>query len=333
MGDPLRIGMLGCAAIAESAMFGAIAQGAPITVTAVAARNTERARDYAHRWNIPAAYPGYEALLAEAQVDAIYVPLPNALHHHWVLAALEAGHHVLCEKPIAVNAAQAAEMVAAAEERGLLLVEAFHWRAHPVAERIAALASRLGPIQTIECWFELPGGAIPADDIRMTWALGGGNLLDMGGYCVNLVRLIGGDDVSVTAAQARMLGAVEGAFSAQLRLPGGGTANIRASMDVPGIALSSGALIHGSKGSLMVENPFLPGFASGPEWLSRITFKTGDETFIEEIADRSSYFHQATAFEQRVRSGNFVPSPARDGIANMRVMDAVRNAAGLPPIE
>jgi predicted dehydrogenase len=326
---PLRIGMLGCAEIAESAMFKAIEQGAPITVAAVAARDPARADAYASQWGVPKVYMSYEALLAEAAVDAIYVPLPNALHCRWVLAALAAGRHVLCEKPIAIDASQAEEMVAAAEERGLLLVEAFHWRSHPVATRLAALASELGAIEHLECWFELPGGLVPVGDIRMMRATGGGSLLDMGGYCVNFMRMVVGDDVSVVSAEARMLGEVDGAISAEILLPGGGSASLRTSMDRPGGALSSGARIRGSNGSLSVENPFLPSLSTDPAWKSRITVEASGATTIEEISERSSYYHQAVAFERRVRLGDYAPCPARDGIANMRVLDAIREAAGL----
>jgi predicted dehydrogenase len=325
---PLRIGMLGCAATAESAMFNAIAQGAPITVAAVAARDPARAQDYALQRNIPAVFASYEALLAEADIDAIYVPLPNALHHRWVLAALAAGHHVLCEKPIAIDAARATEMVCAAEERGLLLVEAFHWRAHPLAQRIAQLARRLGPIEHLECWFNIQAGLLPADDIRMTRATGGGNLLDMGCYCVNFLRMIAGDEVTVTSAEARTLGEVDGAICAQFQLPGGGSAILRTSMDQPE-AMSSGAHIRGRDGSLSVENPFLPSLTSDPMWKSRITLETPGETTTEYAEEHSSYYHQAVAFERLVRSGDFLPSPARDGIANMAVLDAIREAAGL----
>lgn len=326
-GDKVRIGMLGCAITAERTMFLPMQEGAAITVAAVAARDPARAADYTRENGIPAVFPSYEALLAEADVDAVYVPLPNALHHRWVLAALEAGRHVLCEKPLAVDARQAAEMVAMAEERGLLLVEAFHWRHHPLALRLAELVGggAIGPIETIDCWFEIGEGNLLPDDIRLSPELGGGSLLDEGCYCIDLIRFLGGGEPSVVRAEGvRLDEGVDGSMRATLALPGGGAARLRCSMMLPDRELVAGARIVGGRGSIDVDFPFLPSFGG------RIALNLDGETRVETSASRSSWFYQAEAFAALLRqcAAAAVPSPARSGIANMRLLDDIRAAAG-----
>lgn len=315
---PIRIGMLGGAIIAEHAIFNAIGEGAPLNVVAVAARDADRAAGYARQWHIPNVYPSYAALLAEADVDAVYVPLPNELHHRWVIAALEAGHHVLCEKPIAISAREAADMADTAEARGLLLMEAFHWRAHPVARRLAELVGEgaIGEIEHIDCWFDISRHYLLPNDIRLSPEMGGGSLLDEGCYCANLVRLLAGEPTVVSASAKMLPEGVDGAVTAELALPNGGAATIRTDMTLPGETVGCGATIRGTKGVVRVDNPFLPG------WGSRIMI--GDR--VEEMPTTSSYYHQAVAFAKLLREGPHVPSPARDSVANMRVLDAIRAA-------
>ena len=315
--------MLGGAIIAQHAIFNAIAEGAPIAVTSVAARDADRAADYARQWNIPHVYPSYAALLAEAEIDAVYVPLPNALHHRKVLAAIEAGHHVLCEKPIALNAREATDMVEAAEAHGLLLVEAFHWRAHPVAKRLEALVAggAIGAVTHIDCWFDISRSFLLPNDIRLSPELGGGSLLDEGCYCVNLVRLLAGEPTVVSARTKMLAEGVDGAISAELALPGGVTATIRTDMTLAGETVGCGATVTGTGGTIVVVNPFLPG------WGSSIAITDANGTCSEEMPTASSYFYQAEAFADLVRRGPHLPSPARDSIANMRVLDAIREAA------
>ena len=134
---------------------------------------TERAAKFAKEHEIPVVHRSYAELLGDDSLDAIYVPLANSLHAQWTIAALEAGHHVLCEKPFASNAAQAAEMVATAERTGRVLAEAYHWRYHPVADRMLELARAIGPLEELETRFSI---SIPPENIRYDLALAGGLL-------------------------------------------------------------------------------------------------------------------------------------------------------------
>src|SRR5699024_10151800 len=152
------------------------------------------ARRAASELDIPAAHGSYEALLADPDVDAVYIPLPNHLHAPWTLAAIAAGKHVLCEKPMATTSADADRMVAAADAAGVLLMEAFMYRPHPswVAARELVAAGRIGQLVAVQSWFSCfnddPG------NIRNVLAAGGGALYDIGCYCVNLSRMLFGSE-------------------------------------------------------------------------------------------------------------------------------------------
>ena len=138
---PLRFGILGAARIAPMALVRPAREGTGVEVVAVAARDERRARAFARRHRIPRTHGSYAALLADPEVDAVYVPLPNSLHAEWTIRALEAGKHVLCEKPLASNAAEAALVIEAAQRSGRLLIEAFHWRHHPLAARMREIVT------------------------------------------------------------------------------------------------------------------------------------------------------------------------------------------------
>src|ERR1700722_18495813 len=148
----VRIGMLGTARIAERALIEA-ARGVPeVTLAAVAARDSSRAQAYAERNGIPVAYGSYDELLADPGIDAIYNPLPNSLHGPWTLKAIAAGKHVLCEKPFASNAAEAVLVADAAAASGLVVMEAMHYRYHPLVRRLREVLHTLGPVRYVQCW-------------------------------------------------------------------------------------------------------------------------------------------------------------------------------------
>jgi predicted dehydrogenase len=175
-------------------------------VAGIAARDKARAEAFGLRHGIPTAYGSYDELLADPDVDAVYNPLPNSLHGPWTLAAIEAGKHVLCEKPFASNAAQAAQVADAAEASGLVVMEAMHYRYHPLVRRLRELVTggELGPVQHIQAWttfiIEDP------DDIRYDYDLAGGALMDGGCYAIDCLRMLAGADsgaeITVTGALA-----------------------------------------------------------------------------------------------------------------------------------
>ena len=170
--DPLRIGVLGTARISATALLEPAASVPEVTVAAVAARDRSRAVAYAHEFDIPVAYGSYDALLADPGMDAVYNPLPNSLHAPWTLAAIAAGKHVLCEKPFASNADEAARVADAAAASGLVVMEAMHYRYHPLIRRLSSLTASLGPVRPSSAGRAL-SSPIPATSGTTTrWAAG-----------------------------------------------------------------------------------------------------------------------------------------------------------------
>src|SRR5258707_5209481 len=176
---PLRIGILGAARITPMALIRPALAVPEVVVAGVAAREPQRAGDFAIKHHVERAYPSYAAMLAAKDIEAIYNPLPNALHCEWTIRALDAGKHVLCEKPIAANAAEAERMAEAATRNDRVLVEAFHYRYHPLAARMKEIveSGELGALRDIETNFCIP---LPMrGDIRYNYALGGGATMDV----------------------------------------------------------------------------------------------------------------------------------------------------------
>jgi predicted dehydrogenase len=171
-------------------------------VAAVASRTIDQAQAFADELGIPTAYGSYEALLADPQIDAIYIPLPNHLHKPWTVRAAEAGKHILCEKPLALNTEECQEMIAAAKANGVQLMEAFMYRYHPriLAARQLVLEGTIGNLKTIESAFTYRNE--DKTNIRFQPEMGGGALMDVGCYCVNLSRLMAGREP--VAVHARM---------------------------------------------------------------------------------------------------------------------------------
>ena len=189
----VRLGILGAARIPVPAIIDVRHLVPDVEVVAVAARDLGRAASAATAWNVPQAYGSYEELLADADIDAVYIATPSALHRPWTVAALEAGKHVLCEKPFASNGPDARTMVDAAERTGLVLMEALHWRYHPMAAQMRSIldGGTLGRIERVDASFEVSASFIPETDIRYDLALGGGAMMDIGVYPASWVRWIG----------------------------------------------------------------------------------------------------------------------------------------------
>ncbi len=193
MQDQVRWGVIGCARIAKNWVIPAIVQAEGARLWAVASRSAEKARSTAQEFGAEKVYGSYEELLADPQVDAVYNPLPNHLHKDWTIAALRAGKHVLCEKPIALNAAEAREMEAVSQETGCLLVEAFMYRYTPLVQKALEIvrAGRLGELRMLYSTFTF---LMPDDasNFRLQAHAGGGGLYDVGCYAINVQRMLAG---------------------------------------------------------------------------------------------------------------------------------------------
>ncbi len=323
---PVRIGILGCARINKSALLDVRALVPQIEIAAVASRDGARAAAYAAEHAIARSYASYEALLADDTLDAIYNPLPNSLHALWSIRALEAGRAVLCEKPLASNAAEAAAIVAAAERTGSKLVEAFHYRYHPVAEFIVNVVrtGTLGGIRSMDAGLRIPASLLKADNIRFQNELAGGATMDVGAYCINILRLIAGAEPDVESAKPTLFApGIDAAMTARLRFPGGLGASFDCSLQAD--SLGAWLKITGEDGELEATNPFLPHMGHA----ITVRAKGGDTT---ATLDRTpTYVFQARAFADVVRRDTAIRTTGADGVANMRVIDAVYRAAGLQP--
>src|SRR5258707_5144235 len=197
--SPIRIGVLGAAAIVPSALTNPARNVPEVQVTAIAARDPQRADKFARKHHIPRVHKTYTDLLADPDIDAIYNPLPNGLHAEWTIKALRAGKHVLCEKPFASNAKEAMEMASAAKETGKVLSEAFAYRTHPLTTRMKQVVeNELGRIQSIEARFRFL--LTNFSNVRYRYDLAGGALMDAGCYPVSLVRYLMGAEPKVVSA-------------------------------------------------------------------------------------------------------------------------------------
>ena len=327
--DEIRFGILGAARIAPKALVLPAAKLDGVRVTRVAARDPERARAFADEHGLPGTAAGYAELVEADDVDVVYNPLPMSLHATWTIAALRAGKHVLCEKPFASNAAEAAEMVRVADECGLVLGEAFHYRYHPLFARIVdeVRSGRLGTIERVDGRFETPIGGRPGTvaqpDIRWDYATSGGSLMDLGCYPVSWVRHVTGEEPEVIEAEA-LEGPprIDAAIRAELRFPSGATGSVASAMDDRGRALE--LRVVGSAGELVAVNPMAP--QNG----NVLTITTEAGTTRGPVDAGVSYEHMLRAFVDHLVHDAPFPTSGADSIANMAAIDAVYTAAGLP---
>ena len=201
-------------------------------LVAVASRTDERAAEYAREWDIPHAHGSYEALLADPDVDAVYISLPNGPHVEWSIRALEAGKHVLCEKPLTRHPADVERAFDAADRAERLLMEAFMWRHHPQTHRLAELVhgGAIGELRLVRATFSSPIGA---EDVRFDPALAGGALMDVGCYCVSGSRLLAGEPLEVSARQVLSPSGIDVRLAGTLVFPGDVLAQIDCAFDLP----------------------------------------------------------------------------------------------------
>ena len=198
----------------NGAVLGARADDAPFDVVAVGSRDGARAQAYAHEHGIANAHSTYDALLGDDGVDAVYIALPNALHHEWTMRALAAGKHVICEKPYTRYPNQVDEAHDEAERNGLVLTEAHMWRHARQTALLRELLPRVGELRAVQATFT--GALLRADDVRWQRELGGGALLDLGCYCISAARLVTGREPDRVHGEAQPQGEVDGSFAGTL---------------------------------------------------------------------------------------------------------------------
>jgi len=327
MNDELRWGILSTADIGRKKVVPAMQRAARTRIVAVASREPDKAREYAAELSIEKVHGSYEALLADPDIDAVYIPLPNHLHPEWATAAARAKKHVLCEKPLAMTAAQAALMVAVAEQEGVILAEAFMYRLHPSWQKVRELigAGRIGRLSAVQSWFGYYND--DPSNIRNIVEAGGGALYDVGCYCVNLSRMLfDGEPHRVVGSVVRdpELG-VDVLTSGMLEFDQG-TATFMCSTRTES---DQRVHIYGTTGRISIGIPFnIPGDRPAEIYVTsggNPPLAPTTETISFPSAD--PYTVQAECFAAAVLDGTPLPFPASDAVANMRVIDLLFESA------
>lgn len=322
---PLRIGVLGAAAIAPVALVKSARAVERVEVEAVAARDPERARKFTAKYGIERIAPSYNELVDDDEIDAIYNPLPNSLHAQWTTKALEAGKHVLCEKPLTSNAAEAEAVARMADRAGSVLMEAFPYRYHPLMAWALEVVQdgRLGEVQHLEAWMQIP--LLKPGDIRYRPELAGGATMDLGCYSIHQMRSLTGEEPDVVRATARQSRpGIDRWMRAELAFSGGASGRFTVSL-YGAVPLRIGLRVTGSDGELRILNPTMPQF------YSRCSVRDAEGTRRERFPRVATYRYQLEAFADAVLDGAPTLTPPSDSIANMRVIDAVYEAAGMQP--
>jgi predicted dehydrogenase len=319
----LRIGLLGASRIAPLAILEASSSLPGVNVIAVAARDPGAAQSYAVTYGIPESEPTYEALLGRDDLDLVYIALPPAFHERWTLAALAAGKHVLLEKPSALSAVQARNMVEAAQRSGRRLIEAFHYRYHPLFKRVLEIvrSGALGRLITADAVIDVP---VPQrrGEIRWDPDLGGGALMDLGCYPVHWLRTICGEfDVSAVRIALAPTG-VDQSVHADLHFRNGLVGSLICAMAPHDRGRTTTLHLVGRKGELFVRNPIAP--QSGHE----LRWRTDGEWRHETSVLTSSYFHQLVAVDAAIASGEPLPTEGDDIIENLAAIEAIYARGG-----
>jgi len=311
----IKWGVLGVAKIAVEHLIPAILNASNSELVGIASRDVEKAKAAGEKFGCK-AYTGYESLLADEQIEAVYIPLPNEMHMEWTIAAAKAGKHVLCEKPLGLNVAQCEEMIKACKENNVLLMEAFMYRYSEKTKKILEIieSGQLGEIRHISSSFRFmltdPGN-------NRFYPRGGGSFYDVGCYPINFInRITGTDPVEAFAVRTDQYG-VDVSFAAVLKYEGGLTATIHSGFNSKRFLLTE---ISGTKGVLMVTNPFL----DGTKDVVLIT-EEGEQVFYTKESNR--YTKQVEGFADAILVGKELLMPLEDTLRNMKLIDRLYDIA------
>lgn len=323
---PLRWGILGASRFARLTSVPGMTKSPACQIVALASRTLEKARAAADELGIGRAHGSYEALLADPEVEAIYIPLPNHLHAQWSERAARAGKHVLCEKPMALTAAEAEPLLHVARETGKFIVEAFMIRHHPqwrlARERVQS--GSIGELRAIQCAFSYHN--VDPANIRNQRDIGGGALYDIGCYAINLSRYLFGSEPSraVAVCERDPTSGVDRLTSGILDFGTGQVTFTVATQQVPFQRVQ----IFGTRARIEMEIPF----NAAPDHISRVFIDDGRDRFgggvvVEELPAVDQYAEQVTNFAAAVRTGTTPENSIEDSLATMRVIDAMFRSA------
>lgn len=328
----VRFGILGTGLIAQNHVIPALQGAQRCDLVGIASRAADKAQDVAAAFSIPRAYGSYEDLLADPEIDAVYLPLPNDLHGPWTKRAAAAGKHVLCEKPIALSSAEAEDVAAYCSARGVIAMEAFMYRFHPAWDAVRQLIAdgAIGRLTDVGTWFSFRTNR--DGDYRLNFDAGGGALYDVGCYAVNVSRMLLGDEPQRVLGVARRdpETGVDMTFSGILDY-GDAFATFTCSMEQEP---QHSIVIHGTGGWISIADPF----NCPPDVATTVTIGTGGDhhphaSHIKEVTVpvANQYGLQATALADAILDGGPSPLPLEDSIANMRLLERLFAAAGIQP--
>ncbi len=326
--NKIRWGVLSTAKIAREKVIPAMQAGRYCSVDAIASRNADQAKETAALLGIPKYYSSYEELLNDADIDAVYIPLPNHLHVQWAIKALESNKHVLCEKPIGLSSAEALQLQQAAMQKPKLKVmEAFMYRFHPQWERIKQIINDdvIGEVKTIQSFFSYYN--VDANNIRNKKEIGGGGLLDIGCYCISFSRFIFEKEPDTVSGQIEFDPVLQTDHLASGMLHfANGTATFTCSTQ---LTPYQRAHILGTAGRIEIEVPFTPQPLTETKiWVHT---KAGVEEVIFDAIDQ--YTIQCDAFSEAILNDTAVPTALNDAVNNMKVIEAVfKSSAEKKPI-
>jgi len=323
----VRWGVLGVARIATVKVIPAMQQGRLSQIVGIASRDRAKAAEAARVLGIPKVYGSYEDMLADPEIEAVYNPLPNHLHVPWSIRAAEAGKHVLCEKPVAMNAAQTLELIAARDRTGVVMGEAFMVQTHPQWLRVVELvrSGAIGALRAAVCtygYFKLD-----SENIRNIREYGGGALMDIGCYPIKISRMVFGEEprrVCSTIVRDPNFGGIDMLTSATLEYPSGHCIFTCGTQ----VVANQTVQFLGTKGRITLDIPF----NALPNEISRLRMDDGSDlqgggVTVEEIPPCDQYTLQGDLFSQAVRGHGQPPVPLEDSLRNMAVIDAVFRSA------
>jgi len=307
----VRLGILGTGGILARFLPGA-RRSAAIEVAAVASRDEERARAFAADEGVPKSFGSYDELLANRDVDAVYIPLPNGMHHPWTMRSLAAGKHVICEKPYSTSAAEVEEAHDLADASGLVLTEGFMWRHGPHAIRFLEELPRIGELRTVRATFSFQIES--EDDIRLSRELAGGSLMDVGTYCVSAARLlVGREPLWAMGVAWPAESGVDERFSGILDFGDGVVATLTSGFR----SRHSGIEAIGSEGSLRLDDPFA----------GRATKLVGSDGFEVTIPKVDPYELELDDFAAAIRHERPVRLGRADMLGQARALGALYESA------
>jgi xylose dehydrogenase (NAD/NADP) len=328
MAQRLRWGVIGTANIARGVVIPAIQQSTFGSVEVIGSRDLEKARSVAQSLGIGRAVGSYGAMLDDSNIDAVYIPLPNALHAEWTIRAAEAGKAVLCDKPLATSAKDAARQIEACSKHGVSLMEGFMYRFHPQTRRVQQLiaSGAIGPVREVRAHLSVNiMRTFDASNIRYQASLGGGSLFDMGCYTVNISRTVFGSEPERVVGRTQIDSTLGVDTSATGILEfAEGTAMISCSFAADGQGTYT---IVGTEGTIEVPRGILPGLGTRAAQ-GLIVVVDADGNRREELFEPvNQYTNMVDAFAESVLNKQPVPIPAEDGLKNLKVLEALKRSA------